>query len=268
MGYSTEEVKSIQTLNQEQIEEILTKEYHKELVNFINETYFIYDNLDRYLDYKDKNKDLSNSEVVSLVNVSRDKDFYTDVQKTDTSKDNLILVNKYNSLDKDFQFDDIVDVSIQHCYGEQSIRKEVYDKFKEMFNAAKQENLTIIINSSYRTYEYQENLWNRYASNNGDEWADSYAARAGHSEHQTGLSVDLTTYGVVEQGDFEETDEFKWLSENAYKYGFILRYPKDKENITGYSYESWHFRYVGESVAKEIYEKGITFDEYYAYYLK
>lgn len=268
LGYTKEEIEIILSLEEEKQTDILEHTYHKELVSFFQEDYFIYENLDRYLTYKDQNKEKSNTEVISLVNVNRDYDFYTNVEKTDTSKENLMLVNKYNALDKDFKFDDIVSVSVIHCYGTQSIRKEVYDKFKEMFNAAKKENLTIIINSSYRDYDYQEGLWENYADRNGETWADQYAARAGHSEHQTGLTIDVTTYGVKEQEDFEATEEFKWLSENAYKYGFILRYPEGKEDITGYSYESWHYRYVGVNTATEIHEKGITFDEYYAYYLK
>lgn len=267
-GYSKEEVDIITSLDANKVDDILNLEYQKDLTTFLKEDYFIYENLANYIDYKNKNNDKSISEIIALVNVGRNQDFYTNVQKTDTSKENLMLVNKYNSLDKDFKFDDIVDVSIQHCYGSQKIRKEVYDKFKEMFNAAKKENLTIIINSSYRTYDYQKGLWERYADTNGEDWADSYAARAGHSEHQTGLAIDVTTYGVVKQEDFETTDEFKWLQEHAHEYGFILRYPKDKENITGYDYESWHYRYVGENIATEIFEKNITFDEYYAYYLK
>ena len=97
--------------------------------------------------------------------------------------------------------------------------------------------------------------------------ADLSTARAGFSEHQTGLAIDILTYNVT-LSNFEETDAFKWLSSNAYKYGFILRYPKGKEDITGYEYESWHYRYVGVEIATQIFEEDITFDEYYAYYLE
>ena len=273
LGYQKEEIIFFENFTQKEnsklsIDDILNHPYHKDLASFLKEKYFIYDNLERYLAYKDRNNKLTNSEVVSLVNVNRDKEYYENVKKTDISKENLMLVNKYYALDKDFAFDDLVEVSIQHCYGNQKIRKEVYEKFKQMFNDAKKENLTIIINSSYRTYEYQENLWNNYARAHDEAWADSYAARKGHSEHQTGLTIDVTTYGVKEQEDFETTDEFRWMRENAHKYGFILRYPKNQENITGYSYESWHYRYVGVDMATKIYEEGITFDEYYAFYLE
>ena len=135
-----------------------------------------------------------------------------------------------------------------------------------MWNAAKEEGLLLIVNSSYRDYETQDAVWKDYAEANGEEWADNKAARAGSSEHETGLALDIVTNNVI-MNEFENTEEFKWLQDNAYKYGFILRYPKGKENITGYEYESWHYRYVGEEVAKEIHDLDITFDEYYAYYL-
>ena len=135
-----------------------------------------------------------------------------------------------------------------------------------MWNDAKEEGLLLIVNSSYRDYEVQDAVWKEYAEVHGEEWADNKAARAGSSEHETGLALDIVTNNVV-MNEFENTDEFKWLQKNAYKYGFILRYPKNKENITGYEYESWHYRYVGEKVAKEIHDMDITFDEYYAYYL-
>ena len=274
LGYTKEEALELITItdtNNEKIptiEDILNQEYHKDLPSFLKEKYFIKENLDRYLKYKEEHPDINDTEIVSLINVNRDYDYYTNIQKTNTEQGNQMLVNKYYALDKDFVFDDLVDVSIQHCYGKQKMRKEVYDQFKKMFNDAKRQDLTIIINSSYRDYDYQDGLWNRYASAHDEAWADSYAARAGHSEHQTGLTMDVTTYGVKEQEDFENTEEFAWMQENAHKYGFILRYPKAQENITGYSYESWHYRYVGIAIATQIHEEGITFDEYYAYYLK
>lgn len=273
LGYTKEEVTELVTTTDTKnekilsIEEILNHEYHKDLPYFLKEKYFIKDNLERYLKYKEEHSDKSYTEIVSLINTNRDSNYYENVQKADTNKENQMLVNKYYALPKEFVFDDLVDVSIQHCYGKQKMRKEVYEQFKKMFNDAKKEDLTIIINSSYRDYDYQESLWNRYASAHDEAWADSYAARAGHSEHQTGLTMDVTTYGVKEQEDFEKTKEFTWMQENAHKYGFILRYPKAHEDITGYSYESWHYRYVGVDIATQIKEEGITFDEYYAYYL-
>ena len=222
--------------------------------------------MDRYLKYLKENPETTVKDTVSLVNVNRDRDFYEKMQKTDTSKGNLILVNKYYKLTKDFKPKDIVPISNQFSYEGNEISKHVYEKYRSMWNAAKEEGLMLIVNSSYRDYETQDAVWKDYAEAHGEEWADNKAARAGSSEHETGLALDIVTNNVI-MNEFENTEEFKWLQNNAYKYGFILRYPKGKENITGYEYESWHYRYVGEEVAEEIHNLDITFDEYYAYYL-
>ena len=131
----------------------------------------------------------------------------------------------------------------------------------------KKENLNIRIISAYRSYDYQESLYERYLKTDKQEIVDTYSARPGFSEHHTGLAIDVDN----EKLGFDKfylTKEFNWMQNNAYKYGFILRYPKDKEYLTGYSYESWHYRYVGLEIAKYIQENNITFDEYYAYYLE
>ena len=136
-----------------------------------------------------------------------------------------------------------------------------------MYNAAKEQNITLIINSAYRSYKEQEEIYNEYLNKYTKEYTDSYAARPGHSEHQTGLALDITTYGANGK-DFDQTEAFKWLQQNAHYYGFILRYPENKDYLTGYSYESWHFRYVGKEAATTIYNENITFDEYYSYYIE
>ena len=154
---------------------------------------------------------------------------------------------------------ELVKVKNWYAYGDQKVIEEVYDNFIEMFDAAKKENITLIINDSYRSYEEQKET-HRY-------YGDSIAARPGASEHNTGLAIDVVTYGA--DGDnFDQTEAFRWLTKHAHEYGFILRYPKDKEYLTGYDYESWHYRYVGKDVATKIHESGITFDEYYAYYIE
>ena len=268
IGYNETEIEQILKLDQKNIDDILTKEYNKVIPKFIKQKHFIYENLDRYLAYYKENQRTDKGHIVTLVNVNCDNAFYTKTNKADENKGNLILVNKYNYLTKDYKTDDLVDVSVLYMYGKQKMKKEAYNKFIELFNAAKKDNITIIINSSYRTYEYQEDLWQSYANGHGEEWADSYAARAGYSEHETGLAIDVTTYGVKEQEDFEKTDAYKWMQDNAYKYGFILRYPKGKEDITGYNYESWHYRYLGVDMATKVYNSGLTYDEYYTYYIK
>lgn len=271
LGYQTDEIAIIEKLESKQIAQIMNMEYDNSIVKFMKEKYFIFENLDRYLSYQKKEKDNNFTHIVSMVNVGADHEYYDEdfVEKTNTNlKDEyLILVNKFHYLDQDFAPDDIVEIRNWYAYGENEIRQQVYDQFLAMYKAAEKEDLKLIITSSYRDYAYQDSLWKRYSRENGKEWADSVSARPGYSEHQTGLSLDIVTDGEgSSMSMFETTDEFKWLSKNAHKYGFILRYPKGKEDITGYAYESWHYRYVGVEVATKIHELGITYDEYYAYY--
>lgn len=269
IGYNETEIEDITKLKDDQIKAILKKKYNRLNIKFIRQKYFITNNLDRYIKYYNNHKDDKISHIVSIVNVCADEDYYDKdtVKKTDISKKELMLVNKFNYLDENYAPDDIVKVSMQFAYGDNEIKKEVYEKFRSMYNDAKKEGLYLIITSSYRDYNFQKELWDSYANQKGDEWADSVSARAGYSEHQTGYTLDIVTYNA-NMSSFEKTDEFKWLQDNAYKYGFILRYPKDKEDITGYSYESWHYRYVGKDVATKIKKLGITFDEYYAYFIE
>ena len=268
IGYSIEEIKTIEDeLSGNQISTLLEKKYNADLAKVIKEKYFIYDNLDRYLAYRVKEESRSMKDVIGIVNANADKDFYTDVKASDTNKGNLILVNKYYKLTEAYQPKDIVPISTWYAYSNHSTKEEVYGKYKEMWSAAKAEDLTLIVTSSFRDFDFQKELYEGYKESDGQEWADSIAARPGHSEHQLGLALDIVTHGST-MDNFDQTDEFKWLKDNSYKFGFILRYPKEKEYITGYSYESWHYRYVGESVAKEVYDQGITYDEYYAYYVK
>ena len=137
----------------------------------------------------------------------------------------------------------------------------VKSKAEVMFSAARNEGLNIYISSGFRSYNTQKNLYNNYVNRDGKAAADTYSARPGHSEHQTGLAFDVNEVSSA----FNNTAEAKWLSENSYKYGFILRYPKGKDGETGYMYESWHFRYVGEDLASKLYNGGnwITMESYF-----
>lgn len=261
LNYSKEEIKVLlDNLNSDKIDELLTKEYNKDIVSIINEKYYLSKNLDRYLNYLSANQALSYSDVVSLVNVNRDNKFYENTTATDLTNYNEMLVNKYHLLNKDFKANDIVNVSSTYGYANNSLNKEAYDAFKQLANDAKKEGHTIVILSSYRTYEYQEKLWNR-------DKDDDYVARPGASEHVTGLAIDVSDFND-KNDSFKDTESYIWMVNNAHKYGYILRYPENKENITGYSYEAWHYRYLGIDLATKVYNEGITFDEYYAYYME
>ena len=138
-----------------------------------------------------------------------------------------------------------------------------------MWNAAQEEQgYYLMVSSSYRSYQEQEIVYNNYKKTRGQKYADSIAARPGSSEHQTGLTLDIFNKLNNNKNTFKDTDTAKWLENNAYRFGFILRYPEDKVKVTGYSYEAWHFRYVGKEIAKYVYENNITFEEYYAYYIE
>ena len=266
LDYTMEEFKIIDKLSIESKDYLLTVEYNRRIPKLIEEKYFMEKNLEKYISYFDKESDLT--KIVAIINVGCNNEFYTNTKKTDLTKKELMLTNKYNYLDNTYDGADMESVGVKYSYGSnQKLVSEAFESFKKMFNDAKDEDLTLIINSSYRSYEEQETLYERYKKNKGEEYADSIAARPGYSEHQTGYAVDIITYGA-NSDTFENTDEFSWLQNNAYKYGYILRYPKDKEYITGYEYESWHFRYVGLKAAKYIHENNITFDEYYAYFIE
>ena len=167
-----------------------------------------------------------------------------------------IIVNKTYSLPSSFAPNNLE--SINGYIKIVDFAKKAFDELK---NDAKAAGLNIYASSGYRSYQDQEYIYNNYVRMDGQEAADTYSARAGFSEHQTGLVLDLNTVDI----SFDNTNESNWLRDNSYKYGFIIRYPKGKENITGYTYEPWHIRYVGKNLAKEIYNNGdyLTLEEYF-----
>jgi len=141
------------------------------------------------------------------------------------------------------------------------LEKHVMQAFNDMNADAKSLGLSLWIASGYRSYSFQNTLYNNYVKRDGKTAADTYSARAGHSEHQTGLAFDLNSVS----SSFAYTSEGKWIKDNCYRYGFIIRYPEGKEDITGYMYEAWHLRYVGKELAEKLYNNGnwLTLEEYF-----
>lgn len=141
---------------------------------------------------------------------------------------------------------------------------EVEEAYTTLFEDGAEQGLSFELVSGFRSYDYQAGLYNNYVARDGQAAADRYSAEPGHSEHQTGLAIDVGSYdsAVLLQTSFEYTPEFQWLKDVAHEYGFIIRYMKDKEHITGYMYEPWHLRYVGNK-APDIYESGLTLEEYF-----
>ena len=250
----------------------VNNEYDFELndtsLSFLNEKYFIVDYLDRYLNYYESNKNLEYKEIITRVNSNLDYEFYIDSSESDLSKKMYTLVNKYNYLKQDYIPENLVSVTGIYARDNAKLVKIAYDNFVKMADAAREENLTIKVTTGYRSHSFQATLYNNYVKADGVKNADTYSARPGFSEHQLGYSADLTNAKNVSFDNFENTKEYKWLQDNAYKYGFIMRFPKGKEYITGYQFESWHYRYVGEKIATYIHENDITYEEYYAYYLR
>lgn len=185
--------------------------------------------------------------------------------------DNIfILVNKEMNLPADYVPGDLVRPKVRFVFGDQDVeksylRKEAAEALERMFEAAESEGIYLFASSGYRSYSRQETIFQTKVNQVGEEKALEVVAYPGQSEHQTGLAMDITSQSNNFQltESFAETPEGKWLAENAHRFGFILRYPKGKEAITGYSYEPWHFRYVGEMYAKIIYENDWTLEEFF-----
>lgn len=266
IGYNKDEISIIVKEPKENIDYILNNNYNDIIDDIINEKYYLNKNLQKYIEYKNNHQQEKLSDIIAIINTHADKEEYKETNKTDVEKKELMLVNKYNHLDENYKPENIIKISPVYAYDENSAPKEVLEQYKKMFNAAQEQGLELIISSSYRSYEEQKETYEFYEQTKGEN-VKNYASLPGYSEHQTGLAFDILKIGVLTD-DFDQTDEFKWLINNSYKYGFILRYPKEKEKITKFDYESWHYRYVGIEAAKIIHDENITLEEYYAYYIE
>ena len=198
--------------------------------------------------------------IYILILIILDNDFYKDIKYVYPTNYDFI-VNKNNKLNENYIPSDLEQIRLQYSCDNKYLRKIVKESFERMAKDAKENGFNIIAVSAYRSYEYQEKLYNNYVKDKGFYYADMCSARAGHSEHQTGLAVDIADISL-DYDNFEYTKEFNWVKENAHKYGFIMRYPKAKFHITGFKYEPWHYRYVGIDIATYIYKNNITLEEY------
>lgn len=218
---------------------------------------------ERYNNYKIKNPTFSDKDIVLRVNIGLDHGFYTNTSETKEFSLTM-LVNKYHYVSDNFTPTNLVKVT-EYSKDNMYLVKECKDAFVKMAHDASLQGYNIRAISTYRSYDYQNNLYKNYVKKDGKENADTYSARPGYSEHHTGLAIDVDNT-KLSYTNFENTKEFNWMQENAYKYGFILRYPKNSD-ITGYTYESWHYRYVPLDIAKYIHDNNITYEEYYYEFL-
>lgn len=260
LGYAPKDINTIyDKLSDNSINILINNDYIKDLTNILNLNYFIEDNLERYLNYSK----IDAENAIVYVNIGLDNDYYENVEKITNEYDVLVLVNKYHYLDKSYVPNDLETINSKYQWLGRSntLRKEARIAFEEMCESALKDNIYLYAGSGYRSYNTQLSLYNTYVKRDGFKEAETYSARAGYSEHQTGLAMDIANKsGFISDGD----KEYTWLLENSYKYGYILRYPEGKEQITGYMKEEWHYRYVGIETAKKIYDQNITYDEYMA----
>ena len=225
-------------------------------------------NVERYIAFKISNEDLSWEDVITRVHLGLDYDFYTYVKSIEKPDGLTVLVNKYNQLPFSYIPADLEVIAPEYNEGELVLRHKARLAFEEMCRVAGGEGIGLKAISTFRSAPYQNDVYYRKLTSDisledYQKERDKVSARAGFSEHQTGLAVDINDL----EETFEATPEGRWLADNCYRFGFVLRYPKGKEGITGYSYEPWHFRYLGLYLAEAVYQSGLTFDEYYIRYL-
>jgi D-alanyl-D-alanine carboxypeptidase len=179
------------------------------------------------------------------------------------------LVNKDHLLSADYVPSDLVGLSLKSVRPVQ-MRKEAAEALTKMFDAASRDGITLSANSGYRSYAEQKTIYDQHVQSMGEAKANAISSKPGESEHQTGLAVDLTCDEM--EGDlqqtFVDTDEGKWVAAHAQDYGYIVRFPKGAEKITGYEYEPWHLRYLGVDLAKKVKKSGLCYEAYLAKYGK
>ncbi|SDK22323.1 M15 family metallopeptidase [Alkalibacterium thalassium] len=206
----------------------------------------------------EEDEDVESDEPVITINMEED------LLDPDSIK---VLVNKQYALPEDYSPDDLVTLDLPTVFDDPNLtnmRERAAQALREMFHSAKDEGIVLYARSGYRSYQTQTQLFDRYVDRDGLEAANRYSARPGESEHQTGLAIDVTSESVNYQltERFGETPEGLWVEEHAHEFGYIIRYPEGKEEITGYQYEPWHLRYLGKELAADVAESGLTYEEY------
>lgn len=268
MGYSKNAISYVlKNLNKSQKTDFLARKYNKDFEEFIKIKYFNYKKYDRYLKYQKKNKKLNIDDIVTRIELNLDKEPYEDTTVIKNPDDITALVNKYRELPEDYEPKDLVNMDSNYAnntYGQKKLRKEAYEKFVEMCDTSRKDGVNFYAESAYRSHEYQSVIYKNYVYDHSQEEADKYAAKAGYSEHELGLAVDLANIWTITT----KGEEYAWLNKNAYKYGYIIRYKNEWEDITGCAEEAWHIRYVGVKAATIIHKKNITYEEYYIKYIE
>jgi len=263
LNYSDEEIDELLKLDEDTLSYVLNHERIDNLFIWLSYENFIISNFERYLEHYKNNPDDKQDLIIEQVNTNRDNAYYSIIIEANTELGELVLVNKYYALDETYVPENLVSIE---PYGSVRLVKNAADAFKDLCISAEKAGYTIKGISGYRSYQTQYNLYSRYLQKDPQWLVDTYSARAGHSEHQTGLAIDVSSNNS-DILTFELSSSFQWMKAKAHQYGFILLYQKGKEDITGYKYEPWHYRYVGKEIASILYETGMTYDEYVELYL-
>lgn len=261
--YNTEEINYIIENYKDDLDILLNME-HINILEFKDISNFEIKKIERYLNYKEANKDYDMATVVTYVNIGLDLEGYseyTTYTKEEVENDLTILVNKYHKLPDDYEPSDLVTLSYNSSF---KLRSKAAEAFEKLTNAGVLENVIFYPFSPYRSFETQDYLYNRYVNRDGIELADTYSARPGFSEHQLGLAVDVRSNTIY---DNLTPEHYEWMLNNSYKYGFIVRYPKGKQFITQFIEEPWHLRYLGIELATKVHDSNLTYDEYYDLYM-
>lgn len=271
-GYSLEDTKTIfAKLSETEQQKLIDNDKDDKIISLLEQKYFLEKNLEDYKEYINKNNETDYAKVISIVNVHANHKWYQLELNTNEDLGMLMNVNKFYALSETYTPENLKNIDLTYAYDEEGKNKLIdyaYDKFLELWQAANDQGFYLMVTSSYRDYESQKEIYDYRVSNWGERKADETAARPGHSEHQTGLVIDMTSKTEPLADSFTDSKAYKWLKENAYKYGFIERYPEGKTYLTGYNPKSWHWRYVGLEAAKTMHDEDITFDEYYAFYVE
>lgn len=213
----------------------------------------------RYEAWSAAHPDWTQAQVVLWVNMELDRPFYTGTDVVEQPDSLTVLVNKYHALPADY----VPELeALGYGYGSGSLRPQAAAAFRAMADAAWADGISLRSVSAYRSYSQQSSTYNRWLSQDRQSSVDTYSARPGFSEHQTALALDINVASL--KAHFENTPAYAWLAEHCAEYGFVLRYPQGKEHITGYQFEPWHYRYVGQEIAQVCMEHGLTLEEYFA----
>ena len=259
LGYDIKDIETISTkISNVDVKKYLLTEKYEDITKFIASPYYKVEKTSRYQKYYDKHKEYDTDNVVIYVEIGLDIEFYTEMDEITNYDEVDALVNKYHKLPSNYEAKDLVTLSKTYSSRGHKIKKAASEPLMKMIDAARADGLNLLVISGYRTERTQRGLFNNSVKRHVMDHALIYSAKPGYSEHQLGLAVDLNST----EESFDQTKEYKWLKANSYKYGFIERYPKGKEFITGYGYEPWHYRYLGVDLATKVYTENVTYEEY------